>query len=88
MDFAAEITTQQNLAKVPAARAYAMAEMRKAGVEFHQLDDSQLAAWKEAGGYQRSEWDSYKTELAGSMDVFAQLEEAAGTPGRYYVNDA
>lgn len=86
--FAAEITTQQNLAKVPASRAYSMAEMRKAGVEFHQLDDDQLAAWKEAGGYQRPEWDQTKIDLAGSMEVFAQLEEAVATRGRYYVNDA
>lgn len=88
IDFAAEITTQQNLAKVPAARAYAMSEMSKAGVEFHQLNQDQLNAWKEAGGYQRSEWDSFKTDLAGSMDAFAKLEEAAGTQGRYYVHDA
>jgi TRAP-type C4-dicarboxylate transport system substrate-binding protein len=86
--FASEITSQQNLAKVPAARSYAMAELAKAGVEFHTLSDEQLAQWKEAGGYQRSEWDSFKTELAGSMDVFSKLEEGANTMGRYYVHDA
>lgn len=88
IDFASEITTQQNLAKVPAARAYAMSELSKSGVEFHSLTDEQLAVWKEAGGYQRSEWDQYKTDLAGSMEVFSQLEESAGTLGRYYVHDA
>ncbi len=88
IEFAGEITTQQNLAKVPAARAYAMAELTKAGVEFHSLSEDQLAEWKEAGGYQRSEWDQFKTELAGSMDVFAKLEEGADTMGRYYVHDA
>lgn len=88
LEFAGEITSQQNLAKVPAARAYAMAELSKAGVEFHSLSDDQLAEWQAAGGYQRSEWDEYKTELAGSMDTFAKLEEAAGTMGRYYVHDA
>ena len=88
IEFASEITTQQNLAKVPAARAYAMSELTKSGVEFHSLTEEQLTVWKEAGGYHRSEWDQYKTELAGSMDVFNQLEEAAGTMGRYYVHDA
>lgn len=88
IDFAAEITTQQNLAKVPAARAYSMAQMRQSGVEFHSLDADQLAAWKEAGGYQRSEWEQSKLDLAGSMDVFTTLEEAVATQGRYYVNDA
>ncbi len=86
--FAGEITRQQNLAKVPAARAYAMSELAKAGVEFHTLTDEQLAEWKEAGGYQRSEWDAFKTELAGSLEDFARLEEAANTQSRYYVNDA
>lgn len=88
IEFASEITAQQNLAKVPAARAYAMSELTKSGVEFHTLSDDQLAEWKDAGGYQRSEWDDFKVELAGSMDSFAKLEEAAGTMGRYYVNDA
>ncbi|KIC17387.1 MULTISPECIES: TRAP transporter substrate-binding protein [unclassified Leisingera] len=83
-----EMTAHQNLSKVPSARAYAMAELTKAGVEFHALSDDQLGEWQEAGGYQRSEWDSFKTELAGSMDNFAKLEEAAGTQGKYYVHDA
>ena len=88
IEFAGEITTQQNLAKVPAARAYAMSELRNFGVEFHSLSDDQLGEWQAAGGYQRSEWDEFKMELAGDMDSFARLEEAAGTMGRYYVHDA
>ncbi len=88
IEFAGEVTAQQNLAKVPAARAYAMAELVKAGVEFHTLTDDQLAEWQAAGGYQRSEWDQFKVQLAGSMETFGRLEEAAGTMGRYYVHDA
>ena len=34
---ASEITRHQNLAKVPSARNYAMAELRKSGVEFLSL---------------------------------------------------
>ena len=83
-----EMTAHQNLSKVPSARAYAMAELSKAGVQFHSLSSDQLAEWQAAGGYQRSEWDQFKTELAGSMDAFAKLEEAAGTQGKYYVHDA
>lgn len=86
--FASEITAQQNLAKVPAARSYAMSELVKAGVEFHTLSADQLAGWKDAGGYQRNEWDEFKVELAGSMETFAKLETAANTAGRYYVHDA
>lgn len=82
------MTGHQNLAKVPSARAYAMSELAKAGVEFHSLSEDQLAEWQAAGGYQRSEWDSFKVDLAGSMDNFAKMEEAAGTQGQYYVHDA
>jgi len=88
IEFASEITAQQNLAKVPAARNYAMAELRKSGVEFHSLSEDQLDEWKAAGGFQKTEWDSFKVELAGSMDAFNSLEEAAGTQGRLYVHDA
>lgn len=88
IEIASEITGHQNLAKVPSARNYAMAELRKAGVEFHSLSEDQLNEWKAAGGYQRPEWDSFKKELAGSMDAFARLEDGANTKGRYYVHDA
>jgi len=88
IEFAGEITQAQNLAKVPAARAYAMSELTQAGVAFHQLNADQLAEWESVGGYQLSEWDQFKVDLAGSMDTFARLEEAAGTMGRYYVHDA
>ena len=83
-----EMTAHQNLSKVPSARSYAMSELAKAGVEFHSLSDDQLGEWKEAGGFQRPEWDSFKTELAGSLDAFSKMEEAAGTQGKYYVHDA
>jgi TRAP-type C4-dicarboxylate transport system substrate-binding protein len=83
-----EMTGHMNLAKVPAARGYAMSELAKSGVQFHSLSDDQLAEWKAAGGYQRSEWDSFKKDLAGSMAKFGKLEDAANTQGKYYVHDA
>ena len=86
--FGAEITAQQNLAKVPGARNYAMAELVKSGVEFHQLSAAQLKQWEETGGYQRSEWDQFKKELAGSMAAFERLEAGVNTQSRFYVHDA
>lgn len=88
IEFASEITAGQNLAKVPAARNYAMAEMRAAGVEFYSPTADEMAQWLETAGYQRSEWDGFKVSLAGSMETFDKLAEAAGTQGRYYVHDA
>lgn len=51
---AAEITRHQNLSKVPSARNYAMAELRKSGVQFHSLSEDQLAEWQSVGGYQNA----------------------------------
>ncbi|MFU8778853.1 MAG: TRAP transporter substrate-binding protein [Roseovarius sp.] len=88
IEWASEMSFHQNLAKVPSSRSFAMAEMAKSGVEFHSLNADQLAEWQDTVGYQRTEWDSFKTELAGSMETFDKLVEAAGTQGKYYVHDA
>jgi TRAP-type C4-dicarboxylate transport system substrate-binding protein len=88
IEFASEVTAQQNLSKVPAARAYAMAEMREAGVEFYSPTEGELEQWVAKGGHQNAEWDSYKKELAGSIEAFDKLLEAANTQGRHYVHDA
>ncbi|MCB1788394.1 MAG: TRAP transporter substrate-binding protein [Chromatiaceae bacterium] len=88
IEFASEVTSHQNLSKVPAARAYAMAEMSKSGVQFYSPTKDELAQWVQKGGHQNAEWDSYKKELAGSMAAFDKLLDATNTQGRYYVNDA
>ncbi len=88
IEFASDVTAQQNLAKVPAARAYAMAEMSKFGVQFYSPNEAEMAQWVETSGHQRPEWDEFKKELAGSLKVFDELNEAAGTQSRLYVHDA
>ena len=85
--FASQITFLQNLAQVPASRAYAMAEMAKAGVQFYVPTADEIAAWAEACGHQRPEWDSWKKDLAGSLETFEKLLEAANTASPYYVHD-
>lgn len=87
IDFASEVTFQQNLAQVPASRAFAMAEMAKAGVKFHSLTKDEYAQWVEAGGQQRKEWDDWKKELGGSIATFDKLFEAANTQSKYTVHD-
>src|SRR3546814_15159559 len=64
-----------------------MAEMTKAGVQFYVPTDDEIAAWAEACGHQRPEWDSWKKDLAGSIETFDRLLEAANTPSAYYVHD-
>jgi TRAP-type C4-dicarboxylate transport system substrate-binding protein len=87
IDFASEVTFQQNLAQVPASRAFAMAEMAKAGVKYHSLTDDEYAQWVEAAGQQRKEWDDWKKELGGSIATFDKLFEAANTQSKYTVHD-
>jgi TRAP-type C4-dicarboxylate transport system substrate-binding protein len=87
IEFASEITSRQNLAKVPAARNYAMAEMAKAGVEFYVPTEEEKAQWVAKSGAQLPAWDAIKKELIGSLAKFDELAEAANTFGGYYVHD-
>ncbi len=84
---AADITFQQNLAQVPASRAYAMAEMAKAGVQFYAPNEDELDQWKKVAGAQRPEWKDLKEKLAGSLARFDEFRKAAETQGKYFVND-
>jgi len=87
IEFASEVTSLQNLAKVPAARAYAMAQLADAGVQFYAPNAGEMEQWVAKAGHQRTEWDGIKKELAGSMDVFNKLLEGANTKSKYYVHD-
>src|SRR3546814_16285010 len=64
-----------------------MAEMTKAGVQFYVPTDDEIAAWAEACGHQRPEWDSWKKDLAGFIETFDRLPEAANTPTASYLPD-
>jgi TRAP-type C4-dicarboxylate transport system substrate-binding protein len=85
--FASEVTAQQNLAKVPAARGYAMAELSASGVQFYSPTPEELQQWVDKAGHQLEDWNDIKVELAGSLDTFNKLLEAANTQGKYYVHD-
>ncbi len=87
IEFASEVTSRQNLAKVPAARAYAMAEMAKAGVEFYVPTPEEKELWVAKAGAQLPAWDDVKKELVGSLAKFDELAEAANTFNGYYVHD-
>ncbi|MDO6565164.1 TRAP transporter substrate-binding protein [Amphritea sp. 1_MG-2023] len=87
IELASEITSHQNIAKVPSARAYAMYELKKNGVKFYYPTEDELAQWVAKAGHQLPVWDKTKIELAGSLEVFEELLQAANTPGRYYVKN-
>lgn len=85
--FASEMTSRQNLAKVPAARAYSMAEMTKAGVQFYVPTPEEKEMWVAKAGAQLPAWDEIKKELVGSLAKFDELAEAANTFSGFYVHD-
>jgi len=87
IEFASDITFRQNLAMVPAARAYAMAEMAKAGVQFYAPTSDEKEQWVAKAGAQLPAWDDTKKELLGSVENFNILQEAANTFNGYYVHD-
>ena len=84
---ASEVTFRQNLAKVPAARAYAMYQLQEAGVQFYSPTKEERQQWIDKGGHQLSKWNDFKKDLAGSLATFDKLLEAANTYSGYYVND-
>lgn len=87
IEFASEMTSRQNLAKVPSARAYAMAELSRYGVEFHVPAPEEKEQWVAKAGAQLPAWDGIKKELLGSTAKFDKLVEAANTFNNYYVHD-
>jgi TRAP-type C4-dicarboxylate transport system substrate-binding protein len=89
IEFAGEMTAHQNLAKVPSARSYAMAELAKAGVEFHSPERRSacrmasrrrlpaLRMGRVQGRTGRAPW----TPSTSSKKPLARM-------GKYYVHDA
>lgn len=84
---ASDVTFRQNLARVPASRAYAMDQLKQAGVEIYVPTAAEIEQWVARCGYQLPAWDAMKAEFAGSLEQFDKLLEAANTMGQYYVHD-
>ena len=82
-----DVTSRQNLAKVPAARAFAMAELKAAGVNFYSPNGDEMKQWVAKAGHQREEWNALKIELAGSIERFDILHKTTEEQGSYYVDD-
>tara|TARA_B100000780_G_C21095455_1_gene441769 strand:- start:166 stop:1320 length:1155 start_codon:yes stop_codon:yes gene_type:complete len=85
--FASEVTAHQNLAKVPASRAFCSYDLGRSGVQFYIPNDDEMAQWVARAGHQLPDWNPFKVKLAGSIANFDLLNEAANTRGKYYVHD-
>jgi TRAP-type C4-dicarboxylate transport system substrate-binding protein len=84
---ACEVTFAQNLAKVPAARAYARYELERQGVKIYVPSAAEQAQWVARCGHQLAAWDEMKQAFAGSLAAFERLREAANTAGSHRVSD-
>lgn len=83
---ASETTFRENLAKVPAARAYAYGQMRQAGVDVYSPTAEEIEQWRARCGHHLPDWDETKVELAGSMEVFEELLAATEVYNGYFVD--
>nr|WP_303650402.1 TRAP transporter substrate-binding protein [Halalkalicoccus sp. NIPERK01] len=87
IDNAGEQTFQDMLDQLPTSRENSYNQLRDSGVTFHDIDESERQQWQDAIGYQRSEWDDWKTDLAGDMETFETLESAARSDSDYDVSE-
>ena len=87
LEEASERAMAASFAALPGCRAYSADQLREGGVEIYQPTADEMVAWVEAAGEHRPEWDLFKIELAGSLDAFARLRQAAATKGAYSVGD-
>lgn len=86
LERAAELTFHENLAKVPAARAYAYDQMQRAGITLYRPTEDERRAWRETCGHQLEAWNDTKRRLAGSLDRFDRFVESTGVSNGYYVD--
>jgi TRAP-type C4-dicarboxylate transport system substrate-binding protein len=86
-DLAATKTQVESFIQIAKARANAIAIMKKGGAQIAVPTAAEYQQWVEACGEQRREWNDFKVKLAGSLDNFERLKEAANTKGPITVGD-
>lgn len=84
-DDASAKTQAENVAQIPVARKNSIDELSKAGIKFYKPTDAEHKQWVDTCGEQRPEWNSFKQELAGSIEQFEKLKVAANTKGPFTV---
>lgn len=86
-DLAAEKTQLESFVQIAKARANAIAILKKGGAQIAVPNAAETKQWVEACGEQRREWNDFKVKLAGSIENFERLKEAANTKGPITVGD-
>ena len=80
-------TQVESFAQIAKARAVSMETMRKGGAQFYNPTPAEFKQWQDVCGEQRSEWNDFKLQFAGSIDKFEELKTAANTKGPITVSD-
>ncbi len=86
-ELASQKTQVETFAQIEKARAVSMEQMRKGGAKFYNPTPAEFRQWVEQCGESRPEWNEFKIKLAGSIDNFDRLKEAANTKGPITVGD-
>lgn len=86
-DLAAEKTQLESFVQIAKARANAIAILKKGGAQIAVPTTGEYKQWVDACGEQRREWNDFKVKLAGSIENFERLKEAANTKGPITVGD-
>lgn len=86
LDEAGQVAFEANLDALSEYRQRSIEELRGSDVQIVELSDSELSQWEEVMGYQRSEYDDFKQQLAGDMETFRQFEEATTQQSDYDVS--
>lgn len=86
-DLAADKTQLESFVQIAKARANAIAILKKGGAQIAVPTAAEYKQWVEACGEQRREWNDFKVKLAGSIENFERLKEAANTKGPITVGD-
>jgi len=86
-DTASTKTQIESFAQIAPARDVSMKMLRDGGAQFYNPTAAEFRQWVDACGEQRKEWDEFKIKLAGSLDGFAKLKDAANTKGPITVAD-
>ena len=86
-DQASTKTQIETFGQIEKARIVSMKIMRDGGAQFYNPTPAEHKQWVETCGDSRKEWDEFKVKLAGSLDKFNELKEAANTKGPITVGD-
>jgi TRAP-type C4-dicarboxylate transport system substrate-binding protein len=86
-DQASTKTQIETFGQIEKARIVSMKIMRDGGAQFYNPTPAEYKQWVETCGDSRKEWDEFKVKLAGSLDKFNELKEAANTKGPITVGD-